>query len=105
VDRLAGAELALVSGPWAPRAIEQRANAFAAELLMPHALVGRAYASHGSNPRWGSYEELLEAAKTLDVSPDALSNHLYNQRFIDIAERDALRAQLSRARISTEAGI
>jgi Zn-dependent peptidase ImmA (M78 family) len=101
VDRLAGAELALVSGPWAPRAIEQRANAFAAELLMPNALIERAYAAHGSSPRWGGYEELVDAAKTLDVSPDALSNHLHNQGYIGFAERDALRAQLSRARSAT----
>ena len=34
-DREAGHRLALASGPWAPHAIEQRANAFAAMLLMP----------------------------------------------------------------------
>ncbi|MXW60154.1 MAG: ImmA/IrrE family metallo-endopeptidase [Acidimicrobiales bacterium] len=34
-DRSYGASLAIASGPWAPLAIEQRANAFAAWLLMP----------------------------------------------------------------------
>lgn len=30
IDRDSGSQLALVSGPWAPKAVEQRANAFAA---------------------------------------------------------------------------
>src|SRR5439155_10894386 len=40
-DRGYGARLAIASGPWAPRDIEQRANAFAAMLLMPPELIGR----------------------------------------------------------------
>lgn len=35
LDREYGDELAIASGPWAPVAIEQRANAFAAAFLMP----------------------------------------------------------------------
>jgi Zn-dependent peptidase ImmA (M78 family) len=35
LDREYGDELAIASGPWAPAAIEQRANAFAAAFLMP----------------------------------------------------------------------
>lgn len=101
VDRLAGADLALVSGPWAPKAIEQRANAFAAALLMPNELIEQAYATHKSNPRNGDYDDLVQVAKSLDVSPDALSNHLFNQHFIGFEERYALRAQLHRARPST----
>ena len=34
-DRSAGQRLAIASGPWAPPSLEQRANAFAAMLLMP----------------------------------------------------------------------
>ena len=98
VDRSVGADLALVSGPWAPKAIERRANAFAAALLMPDAIILRAYAAHGAHPSDGSVEALLAAAKTLDVSPDALSYHLHNCGFIRFAEREALRAQLVRAK-------
>ena len=43
-DRSFGSRLVIVSGPWAPRAIEQRANAFAAWLLMPPSLVTLAIA-------------------------------------------------------------
>jgi hypothetical protein len=34
-DRGYGARLAIASGPWAPRDVEARANAFGAMLLMP----------------------------------------------------------------------
>jgi len=37
-----GAQLAIASGPWAPRDVERRANAFAAMFLMPNQLVRRA---------------------------------------------------------------
>ena len=44
-DRDAGAQLAMASGPWAPRDVERRANAFAAMVLMPNPLVQRAVAA------------------------------------------------------------
>src|SRR5262249_36597500 len=34
-DRSPGQKLAIASGPWAPKALERRANAFAAMFLMP----------------------------------------------------------------------
>src|SRR5712692_9450776 len=40
-DREYGAKLALASGPWAPRDLERRANAFAAMLLMPPDLLAK----------------------------------------------------------------
>ena len=40
VDREGAVSLAIASGPWAPRDLEQRANAFAAAFLMPSPLVG-----------------------------------------------------------------
>jgi len=98
VDRFAGADLALVSGPWAPKAIEQRANAFAAALLMPNAHIDRAYSDLGSDPRSGGYEKLVQVAKSLDVSPDALSHHLYNKNYIGSEEREVLRTQWMRTR-------
>ena len=38
-DRSYGQQLAIASGPWAPRDLERRANAFAAMLLMPTSLI------------------------------------------------------------------
>ena len=54
-DRDAGARLAMASGPWAPRDVERRANAFAAMVLMPNPLVQRAVAA------------LTEALETADA--------------------------------------
>jgi len=42
VDRRAAAELMVASTPWAPPDLERRANAFAAELLLPKAGILRA---------------------------------------------------------------
>jgi hypothetical protein len=93
-DRHRGSELAMVSGDWAPRSIEQRANAFAAALLMPDSAISSAYDDCPSQPADGVIDDFLKVAKTLEVSPDALSWHLYNRRFIDETERDNLRRQL-----------
>jgi IrrE N-terminal-like domain len=41
LDRDRAVELAIASGPWAPRDLERRANAFAAAFLMPSRLVER----------------------------------------------------------------
>jgi Zn-dependent peptidase ImmA (M78 family) len=95
VDREEGADLALLSGPWAPKAVEKRANAFAAALLMPDERIEQAYGKIGVLPQDGDVESLMEAASILEVSPDALSHHLHNRRYIDSVQRDALRAQLS----------
>lgn len=95
VDHEEGADLALLSGPWAPKAVEQRANAFAAALLMPDERIEQAYEKIGVSPSDGDVESLIRAASILEVSPDALSYHLHNRRYIDSVQRDALRAQLS----------
>ena len=95
VDREEGADLALLSGPWAPKAIEQRANAFAAALLMPDERIQQAYDQIGVSPSDGDVEALKNAAYILEVSPDALSNHLHNRHYIDYYQREELREQLS----------
>jgi Zn-dependent peptidase ImmA (M78 family) len=95
IDREEGADLALLSGPWAPKAVEKRANAFAAALLMPDERIEQAYKDVGVSPSDGDVESLRKAASILDVSPDALSHHLCNRRYIEFVQRDALRAQLS----------
>jgi len=93
-DRHRGSDLAMVSGEWAPRSIEQRANAFAAALLMPDSAITAAYADCPSRPADGVIEDFLKVAKTLEVSPDALSWHLYNRRFLDETQREKLWRQL-----------
>ena len=94
-DRGAGAELALISGPWAPIELEKRAKAFAAMLLMPDALVERALGEAGASPSRPSFQDLLKAAKRLDVSADALAHHLSNRGWISPEKRDLLREELS----------
>jgi len=88
-DRAYGRNLALISGPWAPRELEQRANAFAAALLMPpEELKGiRDQAEVG-------FDTLLALARRLRVSTNALAHHLANCGLIGGATRDVLLAQL-----------
>ena len=95
IDQEEGADLALLSGPWAPKSVEQRANAFAAALLMPDERIEQAYDKIGVAPGDTDVESLMMAASILEVSPDALSHHLHNRRYIGLVQRDALRAQLT----------
>jgi Zn-dependent peptidase ImmA (M78 family) len=90
-DRAQGQSLAMISGPWAPRELEQRANAFAAALLMPDNLLRKAAAVSKSEM---AFDLLLALAKRLQVSTDALAHHLENMGLIDETTRDGLLAQL-----------
>ena len=92
-DRSHGASLALASGPWAPQAVEQRANAFAAFLLMPPDRVQSAIASTERPIR--ELKGIQDAASTLKVSQTALIAHLWNLGFIDEEDRLELRSVLS----------
>lgn len=85
-DRSFARRVAVSSGPWAPPGVEKRANAFAAMLLMPSALVARLL------PRTMTAEELNVAARSMRVSAHALIEHLYNIHRIDEVTRDHLRA-------------
>lgn len=91
-DRDAGRELALASGPWAPRPVEQRANAFAAMFLMPRPLVNTAVAHAASAPT--TLPGIREAAKTMETTPTATIDHLYNLGVIGVSDREQLREQL-----------
>jgi Zn-dependent peptidase ImmA (M78 family) len=88
-DRAHGRDLAMISGPWAPRDLEKRANAFAAALLMPPELLKQGLNSDVDL----DYEGLLALAKRLSVSTDALAHHLANCRLISEANRDVLLEQ------------
>ncbi len=90
-DRAQGQSLAMISGPWAPRELEQRANAFAAALLMPPDLLRKAFAV---SEKQFTFDLLLGLAKRLKVSTDALAHHLENMGLIDETTRDGLLAQL-----------
>ena len=89
-DRAHGRNLAMISGPWAPRDLEKRANAFAAALLMPPELLKKGL--HNGDDL--GYEGLLALAKRLHVSTDALAHHLANCGLINEPNRDVLLAQL-----------
>jgi Zn-dependent peptidase ImmA (M78 family) len=83
-----GVRLAIASGPWAPVALEKRANAFAAMFLMPPDVLHMARRSAG-----GSLETLdgvRAVAEILRVNPRALLWHAANIGFIDEPERDRL---------------
>jgi len=90
VDRTRGQKLAVASGPWAPQEVEQRANAFAAYLLMPPELVQRAISTSPTPP--SSAEGLAHIAETLGTSRASTVEHLHNLGLIDDMERDELRA-------------
>jgi len=88
-DQSYGAQLAVASGPWAPLALEKRANAFAAMLLMPPRILRKidSVQPFSSSTR----TQLADVAKVLRVPLSSLTEHLYNLNFINESERDALR--------------
>ena len=90
-DRVHGQSLAVISGPWAPKELEQRANAFAAALLMPRSALKQAINGSGENLDYGT---LLALAKRLDVSTNALAHHMENTCLISEETRDNLLAQM-----------
>jgi len=81
--------VALVSGPWAPPELEQRANAFAAMCLMPPARLREVIA--GAEHPIDTPEGVAEASKALNTSFTATLNHLYNLGFLDESAREAIR--------------
>ena len=83
--------MAHASGAWAPPAIEKRANAFAAYLLMPPSLVLRSLA--GANQIDKEQVEML--AGTLRVNQSPLVEHLYNIGQMDEVSREKMRRTLS----------
>jgi len=88
-DRGYGASLALASGPWAPVDIEQRANAFAAMLLMPPQLLRRAVKDLGG--RIDSPDIILTISQRLRTGFTATLEHLTNLNFIPELLRDQIR--------------
>jgi len=94
-DRNHGKRLAIASGPWAPRSIEKRANAFAAMLLMPPHLVQQAIAD--SPDPITELAGVRTVARKLRVGVVAAVEHLCNLTLMTETERDDLLAQLGSA--------
>ena len=83
-----GSRLAIASGPWAPVEAEQRANAFAAMLLMPASLVRRAVSELPEplkTPRGVS-----EIADRLQVARAPLLSQLQNLGYIDDFDKQCI---------------
>ncbi|MFP4174130.1 MAG: ImmA/IrrE family metallo-endopeptidase [Candidatus Hydrogenedentota bacterium] len=91
-DRAYGTRVALVSGPWAPQELEQRANAFAAMCLMPPKRVHEVLA--GLEHPIDTLDGVAEAAKALNTSFTATLNHLYNLGTLDDPACEAIRMAL-----------
>lgn len=91
-DRSRGRKLAIASGPWAPRGIEQRANAFAAMFLMPAWLVRDAVAD-APDPVT-DLGGITAVAARMRVSRHTLIDHLYNLTLMGEAQRDELRRRV-----------
>ena len=93
-DRETGRRLAIASGPWAPRDVERRANAFAAMLLMPASLVSRVAA--GLNEPLHTREGVREVAARLRAGRPSVLHHLRNLGFIDETDLQRIEDQASR---------
>ncbi len=74
-DRGAGRRVAHSSTPWAPDAVERRANAFAAMFLMPHGAIDAATAAVG---RVVDGPGLTRVARRLGCGRTAVLEHLKN---------------------------
>ena len=86
-DRSRARSLAHSSTPWASPSVEQRANAFAAMLLMPPT---RTRLSGSRDDLAGLKREVGKLADKLKVSRSALKRHLANIDEIGVDERDFL---------------
>ena len=84
------ADMVVATGPWAPREIEQRANAFAAAFLMPAKLIDNFY----TGPHVGFTNAFTDLAGALDVSMSALVNRLQNLGRISAAAAEQVRTGL-----------
>lgn len=96
-DREIGQRIAVASGPWAPRDIERRANAFAAMLLMPRDCVKKALAS--LTVPLESKEGVAQIAMRLGAGFGATLWHLSNLGFLDDDTRQRIRFEADQAAI------
>jgi IrrE N-terminal-like domain len=86
-DRSHAKEVTLPSGEWAPRDIEQRANAFAAMLLMPPRRVASAILESPQSA-WRDWPAIV--SQCLQTGLIAATHHLANLGVLTEEQRDAL---------------
>jgi len=91
-DRVAGRQLAIASGPWAPLEIEQRANAFAAMFLMPTELINKTISDLEAPIE--TPVGLERAAEEFRTSASSTLEHLRNLSIVDDYTRDRILARL-----------
>jgi Zn-dependent peptidase ImmA (M78 family) len=89
-----GREVGVVSGPWAPQRVEQRASAFVAMLLMPASRIENMI----DPDRDIEFDVVRDMAQTLRVGKTALIEHLHNIGAMTMLKRDAMREQIERNR-------
>lgn len=102
-DRGHDDKLALASGPWAPRDVERRANAFAAMLLMPPHLVHSAAA--GAEADLATIEGVAHDAARLRTSVSVTIQHLASLQLLDGAARERLRERWRWQRQASDTGV
>lgn len=90
-DQSRARKLAHISGPWASPAIERRANAFAAWILMPRRLLTGSFVE-GEDVE--DVEDVRRVAARIRVTDTALIWHLYNLGFIHDLQRESLLSDL-----------
>jgi Zn-dependent peptidase ImmA (M78 family) len=99
-DREIGRRIAIASGPWAPRDIERRANAFAAMLLMPRDLVKEALAR--LTTRLDTRDGVAQISQSLRTSFEATLRHLTNLGFLDEYTQQRIRFETVEALVKVE---
>jgi Zn-dependent peptidase ImmA (M78 family) len=90
-DRNHARRVSHASTPWAPAMVEQRANAFAAMLLMPRDLVRRLISAAPENL---TLNDIQGAASAMCVSLRALINHMANMGDMPDESRERLMDEL-----------
>lgn len=95
-DAEVGTHLAVASGPWAPRDIERRANAFAAMFLMPNRLVRRALSTLAGPLK--TRNDVLAVANRLCTSFASTLWHLNNLGYVDSVTRQRIEQDGGRPR-------
>ena len=93
-DRSVGQRLAVASGPWALPSLEQRANAFAAMLLMPTETVRTVVA--GMNEPIASRQGVESVADRMETGFAATLWHLRNLGFVDDSSVQRIEAERRR---------
>lgn len=88
-DRSRARKVSHVSGPWAARGVEKRANAFAAMFLMPKPLLRKMLSE-----RYLDLSRVAEVSRAMSVNKLPLIEHAYNLNIISFEQREALKLQL-----------